>query len=455
MPELATVPVSLQEKFLRVSRAARAAAERGGAPVLAWASEPYPRSALADLPLPGWAWAWRRPAAGISAWAAGEAWAVELHGSGRFGHAASLWREVARRAVWEGPLRPVAFAGFAFGEGQSTGPWHGFPDCLLSVPRMLRVRVLGREYVALACVVAPQDDEGEVERTVSLLDAVRQARRGPAARAGVVRWLPPDGRWRTQVEAAEAACRAGHLEKVVLARCVELSTSAPPQQALHTLSTRYPTCTAFAVSRPQGVFLGATPEVLARVRHGTVWTQALAGTAPRGSGPREDELARGQLVASPKEAREHELVAAHLRQALAGLCRDVRERPREVVTLPNVHHLRTRFSGRLNPGLGLLEVASRLHPTPAVAGLPVRVACEWVREHESVPRGWYAGAVGWVDASGQGELVVAIRSALVRDGRAWAFAGCGVVAGADPDREVRESQLKLQPVLEALGVHVG
>ncbi|MCS7235457.1 MAG: isochorismate synthase [Armatimonadota bacterium] len=389
---------------------------------------------------------------GTSVWAAGEAWTVELAGPGRFGCAASRWRELAVRAVWEGPLRPVAFAGFAFGEGQTAGLWEGFPDGLLSVPRVLRVRVLGREYVALACVATPQGDEEEAERTVGLLDAVGQQHGEPPVRAEVVRWLPPDGRWRSQVQAAEAACRSGHLEKVVVARCVELSTSASEDAALRSLSTRYPTCTAFAVSRPQGVFLGATPEVLARVRRGRVWTQALAGTAPRGSGRRQDGLLRAQLLASPKEAREHELVAAHLRQALADLCRDVRERPREVVALPNVHHLRTRFSGRLNPGLGLLEVAGRLHPTPAVAGLPVPDACAWVRENESLPRGWYAGAVGWVDFSGQGELVVAIRSALVRDGRAWAFAGCGVVAGADPDREVRESQLKLQPVLEALGV---
>jgi menaquinone-specific isochorismate synthase len=297
------------------------------------------------------------------------------------------------------------------------------------------------------------DPDGEDwERTVRTVETVGPQRGGSRPRAEVLRSWPAEEDWKAEVAAAEAACRSGALEKVVLARCVEVATEARPEAVLDTLAGRYPTCTSFAVSAGQAVFVGATPETLVRVRGERVWTQALAGTAPRGLDPQQDGTIRRRLLESPKEAREHDLVVSHLRQALGAVCADVRCGRRGVLLLPNVQHLRTRLSGRIQAPAGLLELAGRLHPTPAVAGLPVAAATEWIRGHESVPRGWYAGLVGWVDAAGGGAVVVAIRSALVQEGHAWAFAGCGIVAGSDPQRELEESRLKLRPLMEALGV---
>ncbi len=418
--------------------------------MLVWASEAREPSDRQWSLQPG-TWVWRKPAAGVSAWAAGATWAYGLLGPSRWQEAASVWRQLAPRVLAEGPMRPVAFAGFAFDEGGSSGPWVGFPDGVLVVPRVVRVSVRGAEYVALSCLVSPQGEE-EVDRTVQVLESVQEVPGGACGRGEVIQALPLEQDWKLQVLDAEAACRSGELQKVVLARCVEVATSATPEGVLRDLSARYPTCTVFAVAREDAVFLGATPETLVRVRRGRVWTQALAGTAPRGADPDEDGAFRRQLVSSSKEAREHELVVAHVRQALSSLCARVVQGPRQVVTLPNVHHLRTRFAGWLSAQATVLEVAERLHPTPAVAGLPVRRARQWIRTRESVPRGWYTGVVGWVDAAGDGELAVAIRCGLLRGGRAWLFSGCGVVAGADPEREYRESQLKLRPVLEAFGV---
>lgn len=447
MAQLAVVPSNLVRRFVDLVQEARSVAKRRGG-VLVWASGKLGSAGLPwALPRPGWVWA--KPGR-VWAWAVGEAWSVETVGPHRFEEAARAWRKAAEQVAAAGPVRPLAFAGFAF-DSRGTGPWEGFPEGVLTVPRVLRLRVRGADYLALACLLRPGEEQEEVDRTLQALEALPQAARGTAS-GYVVRQFPPAGRWMVEVAQAEAACRAGPLQKVVLARCVEVATEANPDSVLQRLQQSYPTCTTFAVARQDAVFLGATPETLVRVRRGRVLAEALAGTSPRGTTPEEDAYIQSQLCNDPKEAREHELVAQYLQQALCPVSNRLRAGPRQVLALPNVLHLRTRFSGRLLHGTDALQVAGRLHPTPAVAGLPVAAAREWVRQHESFCRGWYAGVLGWVDGQGGGELVVSIRSALLRAGRAWAFAGCGIVAGSTPDREYQESQVKLQPVLEALGV---
>ncbi len=450
MPQVAALPATLLHRFADLARQARAAGVREGGPVLVWASARVDTSGLPwTLTSPGWVWT--KPARGLAAWALGEAWAAEVSGAGRFSQAARAWRQLAQGALWEGPLRPVAFAGFAFDAWRGTGLWEGFPEGVVAVPRVLRLRVRGGEYAAVSCLVSSRAGEDQVEETLQALKEVREA--SPGVTWGqVLRQLPSSEQWGAEVGRAQAACRAGVLQKVVLARCVEVAVQATPDAVLRRLQDRYPTCTVFAAARAGAVFLGASPERLAWVRRGRVTTQALAGTAPRGASPQEDEHLRAWLQQSTKEAYEHELVAGHVREALQPLCVGLHQGRRGVVVLPNLQHLRTPFRGRLADGVDVLEVGGRLHPTPAVAGLPAQAASEWIRRHESVPRGWYAGVVGWVDASGAGELSVAIRSALLREGRGWAFSGCGVVAGSQPLREYEESQLKLRAVLEALGV---
>ncbi len=448
MLQLTGLPAQLLRRLSRLAQAARSVAERGG-PVLVWASE-RATDAAADWPITPTGWVWHKPAAGLAVWAVGEVWTAALDWPDPLRAGAEAWRGITQRAVVEGPLRPVAFAAFAFDRVHPESPWEGLPAGVLSVPRLLRVRRGTREYLAASCVVRPEEDPEEA----STWEPARHLPQGPVRRdAGqVVRQLPSEADWKAQVRRAEEACRSGLLQKVVLARCVEVATETSPEAVLNSLWDRYPTCTVFAAARQGAVFLGATPELLVRVRGQKVLAHALAGTFPRGRGWEDDRRLAAELQASPKEREEHGWVASHVRQALAPVCTRFWEDGPVVVSFPNVHHLQSTFRGRLAGPVGVLEAGARLHPTPAVAGVPVAAAMDWIRQEEPFCRGWYAGALGWLDSLGAGELVVAIRSALLRGGRAWAFAGCGVVRGSDPDREYRESQLKLAPVLEALGV---
>ena len=187
-----------------------------------------------------------------------------------------------------------------------------------------------------------------------------------------------------------------------------------PRLVLERLQDDYPSCFVFAVAREERCFLGATPERLVRLRDGTVTTMCLAGSYPRGASEPEDRRLGEALLADRKERTEHEVVVRALREGLAELCDELAPVSTPVLLkVRNVQHLLTTLVGRVADGRTLLDLVERLHPTPAVGGYPRERALGLIREREGLDRGWYAGQIGWLDARGEGEMGVAIRSALL------------------------------------------
>jgi isochorismate synthase len=208
----------------------------------------------------------------------------------------------------------------------------------------------------------------------------------------------------------------------------------------------------FAICQGEACFLGATPERLIALHAGTASTMALAGSAPRGKTPAEDDRLGELLLASPKERAEHAVVVAALHEGLGQACTGiVADAQPAVYKLPNVQHLLTSIRGHVARGRSVLDLLGYLHPTPAVGGYPRSAALELIRKHEALDRGWYAGPIGWMNAKGEGEFVVGLRSGLVRGDTAMLFAGCGIVADSDPVAETAEWGWKLRPMLGALG----
>jgi menaquinone-specific isochorismate synthase len=180
-------------------------------------------------------------------------------------------------------------------------------------------------------------------------------------------------------------------------------------------------------------------------------TSVLAGSAPRGRTASEDAALAGQLLRSEKDRREHRLVLESIERRLAPLGLKLAFEPQpQVLALANVQHLHTPVTAPWPSDARLLDVVSRLHPTPAVGGKPREAAVPCIRKLETCDRGLYAGALGWIDARGEGEFVVGIRSALVDGARARVFAGVGIVAGSDPGREQAETEWKFRALLDAL-----
>jgi len=246
----------------------------------------------------------------------------------------------------------------------------------------------------------------------------------------------------------------GAFRKVVLARAVEVTTASDlhPLAALNRLRERYPDCFSFSVGNGCGQsFIGATPERLVRITGRSIETEALAGSTRRGRSAMEDAILVRQLRNSDKDIREQRLVLESIIRRLEGLgviaggARDI-----GVLQLSNVQHLHTPIEAELPDGVDLLRLVEELHPTPAVGGTPRSAACRRIRQLEPFSRGLYAGPLGWIDAEGDGEFVVGIRSALIDGARARVFAGAGIVDGSDAEREYAETELKLRALLDNL-----
>ena len=257
--------------------------------------------------------------------------------------------------------------------------------------------------------------------------------------------------WQHEVRRAVDAIHGGAFGKVVLARDVLEQYARPVAIAplLRRLRKRDAHAHLFA-SAATACFVGATPERLARVAAGDD-AHALAGTIRRGATPDDDRALGAALMDSAKERLEHALVVDAIRAALAPLSRalDVPEQP-SLHRLPRLQHLSTPIRATLKADATLLQVVAALHPTPAVAGHPRAEALDHIRAHEGFDRGWYAAPIGWIDAHGNGDFIVSLRSALVDGGACRLFAGCGIVADSDPINEYQETELKLSGMQAAI-----
>jgi isochorismate synthase len=263
----------------------------------------------------------------------------------------------------------------------------------------------------------------------------------------------PHAEYRALVVAALRDIAKADLEKVVLARSALLARNEgfDPASLLDALRCSYPSCASFAVARPGAVFLGAMPERLVRLQDRRVSCAVLAGSAPRGRSPEEDEDLGRRLRESKKEQAEHASVVRAVRATLEEHCSglDVPEAP-HLLRLEGIQHLETPIAATLRADGSVVELAGELHPTPAVAGSPRDAALSWLARNEDLDRGWYAGPVGFVNRNGGGEFCVALRSALLNEGKARLFAGAGIVTGSDPESELRETRLKLRVLLAPL-----
>ncbi len=362
-----------------------------------------------------------------------------------------LLRDAAADGDHPGPLRPRLLGGFAFDpSAPAGGQWGGFDYGWLSLPRLLFVR----DGEDCGVVLAPGSHPAEVDYLIERSERAEPPARERSATALRVIWDINRPALMYAVAEIAAEVRAGLYEKAVLASVRELETAAPidPGATLAQLREDYPHCYLFSFRRGDAIFLGASPEQLAGLRGGAVSALGLAGSARRGRTDEEDAELGEALLRDAKERIEHEIVVRALREGVAGLASDLEapNRP-ELLRLHNIQHLATEVRARALPGVDILDLVARLHPTPAVCGWPSATALEVIARHERFDRGWYAGPVGWMDGAGEGEFAVGLRSALIRGRRAWLFSGAGVTGDSTPESELAEIELKFRPLTSALG----
>jgi menaquinone-specific isochorismate synthase len=402
---------------------------------------------------------WWRPAEGVSVLCWDDFETETFSGVSRFSRASAYAQSfftharMSKSATCPEPLR--AFFGFAFEDSIARDSiWADFGAARVSIPRWQYIMRDGRAW--LRVLLGASDEKPFLKRTVARLEEVAQPTSKVTAepvQAAVWAEVAEEAdrtAWLEGVRGVQESVRREDLLKVVLSRASAFHCSGPIDQnrLLGRLLVPEEGTLSFAVRRSGRMFLGRTPERLVRRQGDLLNAEALAGTVQ--ATPESRSTALG-LLDSEKDRREHDLVVRFLVDRLKPFCRSMEWPDAPVArSLAHVTHLSTPISGELDGAVDLLDVVGRLHPTPAVGGLPVERAKELIRSTEGRERGWYAAPLGWINADGDGDFWVGLRSGLVAGDSAKIFAGAGIVEGSDASAEFEETRWKQRAFLEAL-----
>ncbi len=377
-------------------------------------------------------------------------------GPDRFSSARTWWNAVRADAAVEDEVQVpgtglAAFGSFAFSKRS---------------PFLSRV-------VVPEIIVGSRNGTAWITQTTTDPDAVLDRESVVAALAGYLEEISSDSlslggdtilpgmlsesEWKNAVARSVAHIAAGELSKIVLARDIVASLSAPiaTAQVLRELALRYESCWTYSVDG----LIGSTPEMLIKVEDGKARARVLAGTLDRATAPLDDpDYAKRVLAGSQKQQHEHAIAIDSVTRQLEPFTSSMTSHSEPfVLELPNVWHLASDVTAELRMEDGAvptsLDLVEALHPTAAVCGYPTSVAGELISELEHMDRGPYAGPVGWFDAAGNGEWGIALRGAVIEDPQAVRlYAGCGIVSGSNPAAELEETWSKFRPMLEALGL---
>lgn len=377
---------------------------------------------------------WQRRGFGLAG--IGEVARFEFSGPTRVADAASVWQDVVAKATVNDPLARtgtglLALGAFTFSANSPTTSVLVIPSLVFGRdPQGSWLTRIGDGELPAIPVAEPFGDEYRISLVPGTMtaDAYREA-----------------------VDTAVARIHDGELSKVVLARELvgHLPADADLRRVIGDLALGYPDCWTFGIDG----FFGSSPETLVSVNQGSVTARVLAGSAARGTDAASDQDAATALATSAKDQDEHQYAVQSVLAALRAHSPNViaSEVP-FTLKLPNLWHLASDVDGTLTDGSTALDLIAAVHPTAAVAGTPTAAALTVIEELEPFDRGRYAGPVGWVGADGDGEWAIALRSAQVLpDGDVTAYAGAGIVAESDPERELMETKMKFRPIVEALG----
>ena len=388
---------------------------------------------LLDLLPAGEQFTWVRGGEGLVGW--GVHASTTVSGRDRFEDARKWWHQQLEtfsisNSVHGSGTGPVLFTSFSFDRNQ---------ESVLVIPKV----IVGQKGANSWITWIGSDAQPQLAETVPAL--------APSTFTFSDGTLTSD-EWKKRVTEVINRVNTNGVDKVVLARDIVANSDSEidARPILKTLSSEYPSTWVFSVDG----LVGATPELLLRLSRGMVTSRVLAGTIPKTGDDEKDLALAASLARSSKDLEEHEYAVRSVADALDPFCSstNVPESP-FVLHLANVMHLATDVTGALiesKQHVDAFSLLKNLHPSAAVCGTPRNLAFDVIDEIEGMDRGRYAGPVGWIDASGDGELGIALRCGQITDRKIRIFAGCGIVAGSIPDKEVEESNAKMIPMKSAL-----
>jgi len=383
--------------------------------------------------------------------------------TGRFDRIEVEWKQLVGNAVTCGETTipgtgPMIFGGFAFDPlKKKTDLWSKFSDSLFHIPKYMLSFIDGECYFTTNVFCTQHDDS-------DLFDKVYQDRQTLlGAVIGKQEFIYPSivkteeikaEEWKKSVASLVESFSDSQLKKVVVARELRLhfERAVQVEKVLTHLIEEQKESFIFAFEVNGDCFIGASPERLVKKEGTRVFSTCLAGSIARGSTLEEDQLLGQTLLEDQKNLVEHQYVVDMIKEAMEETCEDVTlPAIPQLMKTKYIQHLYTPVIGQSREGTSLLDIVNRLHPTPALGGVPKELAVTKIREVEELDRGFYAAPIGWQDSRENGEFAVAIRSALIQGDEASLFAGCGVVADSEAESEYIETSIKFRPMLTALG----
>ena len=381
----------------------------------------------------------------------------------RYKQVEKSWIKLQRTAVKTGvkdvdATGPLLFGGFSFDyEQNSTFLWNQFGDNLFYIPAFMLTIVEGEAYLTKNVLCTPENHEPRSINMINNWDKClferlneKEIPDNPLVEQREVR--PTE--WKQTVANAVEEMKKSDLDKIVLARelRVVFKNRIVSEHVLQKLMEEQPTSYIFSFEVGGDCFIGATPEQLIKKKGNEVFSVCLAGSIARGKSIEEDARLGAELLHDPKNLMEHQYVVSMITNALKTVCDQVIvPKEPELMKIRHIQHLFTPVKGVCENEVTIFDFVEKLHPTPAMGGLPKEKAVVRIREIEGLERGLYAGPVGWVDSYGNGEFAVGIRSALLQGNEASLFAGCGILEDSQPESEYQETAIKFNPMLSALG----
>ncbi|RST57154.1 isochorismate synthase [Siminovitchia terrae] len=379
----------------------------------------------------------------------------------RFRRIETEWKEILSSAVIDNPFHlpgtgPLLFGGFSFDPySLKEEKWQPFGDALFYLPEYM-LTVIGEEYYLTVNLFESEELVNQSNKVKNFDLIIKNAGLSEASASYLISkeelFVP---QWLDSVAEVVNILKSSDLvNKVVLSRQMQLNFSEPvlSEYVLKQLHTQQKDSFIFLLETPEGSFAGASPERLVKKIDDQVLSTSLAGSIGRSENAVEDRELGNILLNDEKNLYEHSLVVDMIKKALKPHCNELQV-PDQPILLrtPYIQHLYTPVSGVAKPETSIFNLVGELHPTPALGGVPTGQAMKIIRDEEKMDRGFYASPIGWTDFDGNGEFIVAIRSGLLKGKQAFLYAGCGLVADSDPKEELKETGIKFQPMLQAIG----
>ncbi len=385
-------------------------------------------------------------------------------GHTRFDEVAREWKQLTKNIVKEEDLQPILFGGFTFDpQNEIKGEWSAFPQSFFTVATFQLVIRHDKAFVSIHYIT-------EEENSAHIFEQLRHERDHliHAAQVKEVKTYkkpvmtnhrePYKEEYLQSIQQVTDCIKAGDAQKVVIARSLALQFEekvASPQILSHVIHEQ-PESYLFGLEHDDMLFFGASPERLVKVEEGQAFSSCIAGSIRRGQTSDEDKQLGQALLNDEKNRGEHHYVVEMISETFKKNCLNVKfPKQPKLLKIRDIQHLYTPVEGTLNDGATILQLVKDLHPTPALGGVPRQGAMEMIRTFEPMNRGLYAAPIGWVDADGNGEFAVAIRSAALLGDRAFLYAGGGIVGDSTPQSEYEETLVKFRPMLRALGGNLG